>query len=235
MEGDVRLLTANVRYTLRPRRAARAIRAVAADAGPRGVVLWQECHRLGHRKALRELPGDWRTYMPLVDRKPVGAPISWRQDTWKLHASGWAPLHDAVPLVCGPRQLVWVLLEHRDTGELVTFHNRHYVPGAFASSWKVNAAARRRAWETGWARDMAYMRKLAAGGVTQAGGGDYNRTRPPWPITMAKELVEWDGHGLDWLVTVNGRRRWTWNSSRPLPKPDGMDHNPFRALLELNP
>ena len=235
MEGDVRLLTANVRYTLRPRRAARAIRDVAEDAGPRGVVLWQECHRLGHRKALRELPGDWRTYMPLVDGKPIGAPISWRSSSWKLRYASWAPLHDAVPLVCGSRQLVWVVLEHRATGELVTFHNRHYVPGAFASSWKVNAAARRRAWEEGWRRDVGFMRTIAAGGRAQAGGGDYNREGLPQLTQRTGARIQWDGHGYDHLVTVDGSASWAWSSSRPLPKPDGMDHNPFRAILELHP
>ena len=231
----MRLITANVRYTMRPRRAARAIRQVADEAGPHGVVLWQECHRVGHRKALRELPGDWRTYMPVVNGKPTGAPISWRTDTWKMHATGWAKLHDAVPLVCGPRQLVWVLLEHRRTGQLVTFHNRHYVPGAWSDSWKVNAKGRRAAWEAGWVRDQAYMQKLAAGAVTQAGGGDYNRPFMTWPRTMSQQAVRWFGHGYDHLVTVTGKASWHWNGARDLPAASGMDHRPVRAFLELNP
>lgn len=230
----MRLISSNVRYTLRPRKAAKGMVQVADAAGDRGVVVWQECHTMGHRRGLRSLPDPWASYLPIVEGKPVGAAISWRTDTWRMVATGHRLLHAKVSFVCGPRYIVYVVLEHRRSGETVVFSNRHYVPGAFAKGPMVNAKARRAAWSAGWCRDLAFMEDLAVDGIPHAGGGDYNRPGEFMPRLMAGEKLREFAHGPDHVFTVDAPGLvWEWGYSQALARPEGFDHNPVRAILDL--
>lgn len=222
------------------------IAATAQDAGPAGVILWQEFYRPRYRRALRALGEGWETFVPEVGKNN---PISWRTDRYQFLDGGVEFLHPGHRLI-SPRQFVtWVILRDRVTGWEAVFTNRHYLPGAFARGFKPWRKWRVRTWLEANARDVALIERFMARGLPVAGGGDYNvlaRVRTPYGprIGEAGDLFSrWVhyhppvGSGVLWLWSINSPE-FVWSHSEDYTDalaPRYSDHAGRRARLHLRP
>lgn len=222
------------------------IAATAQDAGPAGVILWQEFYRPRYRQALRSLGEGWAHYIPDVGKQ---CPISWRADRYQLLDAGVEFLHAGHRLIT-PRQFVtWVILRDRATGVEAVFTNRHYLPGAYARGFKPWRKWRVRTWEAANARDAALILRFVTQGYPVAGGGDYNvlaRVRTPYGPRVGGEgnlFTRWvhyhppAGSGVMWLWSVNSDAH-VWRHEEDYTDaltPRYSDHAGRRARLRLTP
>ena len=100
------------------------------------VICWQEAEGRRCRKRVRHLEG-YAHYPPRAESGgrlgPGRNTISWRRDTWRFLGGGYKLAGYGGMFGHLPLYVVWVRLEHRETGEQVVVINVHYPNGAWAA------------------------------------------------------------------------------------------------------
>lgn len=134
------------------------------------IIGWQEIGPERYRDAIRSLKG-FSHFMP----KGLETPISWKSSEFKLLDSGVERMHGGLAKVSPHRQVAWVKLQNRETGETVIHLNTHLVSGAFNSKIQRSDPWRKAMW----ARHMEKMGNLVERFERQGHPvtitGDFNR------------------------------------------------------------
>jgi len=93
------------------------------------IVCWQEINIKRYVAAIEDLDGQvWDHY---IDLKLGGAPISWKRELYDFVEGGSKVMYLGVAKISFTRKVVWVILRHKRTGELLAVVNAHFVAGAF--------------------------------------------------------------------------------------------------------
>ena len=105
------------------------------------IIGWQEIGPERYKDAIRNLKG-FDTFMP----KGLETPISWKKSEFKLLDSGVKKMHGGLAKVSPHRQVAWVKLQNKETGETVIHMNTHLVSGAFNSKVQRSDPWRKKMW-----------------------------------------------------------------------------------------
>lgn len=170
------------------------------------LIGWNEISVPSYRKAIRALGPRWAHYMPGGGNQ---TPISWKKSEWKLLASGRKPTHPGMPGVSPSRNITWVKLKHRQTGETVVRMNTHLVAGAWSAKPQSHRAWRQEMWKRHIAKLKELVKHFSDRGATVVVGGDFNRNHYP---VLGDRVVYGNGlkagtHGgatLDYIMHVPG-------------------------------
>lgn len=134
------------------------------------IIGWQEIGPERYRDAIRDLPG-FAHFMP----KGLETPISWRKSEFELLDSGVKRMHGGLAGVSPHRQVAWVKLKNKDTGEVMIHMNTHLVSGAWNTKKQPTDPWRQRMWN----KHIRQMGEMIEGfekkGHPVTISGDFNR------------------------------------------------------------
>lgn len=136
------------------------------------LICWQEINIPRYIAAIEDLdPVIWDHYIGL---KMGGAPISWRRSDFEFVDGGTVLMYPGVAKISFDRRVVWVLLKHLRTGELVAVFNCHFVAGAFKEG-KSFPRIRKALWKRCRSVLLKELVRFTNQGVACIVAGDFNR------------------------------------------------------------
>jgi hypothetical protein len=146
------------------------------------VIGWQEAEGRACRKRVRHLEG-MAHYPPRSESGgrlgPGRNTISWRRKVWRKVGAGYELAAHGGMFGRLPLYLVWVRLEHRETGVQVVVINTHWPNGAWAAedgrASRPYTARRRREWRAYRKALRRRVRKAKRHGREVVVLGDTNR------------------------------------------------------------
>lgn len=136
------------------------------------IIGWQEIGPARYRDAIRDLDG-FGHFMP----RGLETPISWRKDKFELLDSGVKKMHGGLAGVSPHRQVAWVKLRNKDTGEVMVHMNTHLVSGAWNSKKQPTDPWRQRMWNKHIDGMERMIERFERQGHPVTISGDFNRNQ----------------------------------------------------------
>jgi endonuclease/exonuclease/phosphatase family metal-dependent hydrolase len=198
-----RTATINVKSNPEMRQAS-VVHDVRKASRQASIIGWQEIEPERYRQAIRDLPPTWSHFMP----KGSTNPISWRNDEWKKVGGRSITTHEGRAGVTPHRNITWVKLQHRETGQEVVRINTHLISGAWSDP-KPTTGWRREQWHEHRSQLNDLVRHFEKQGAEVIVGGDFNRDS----FKVLGDRVRYDNsfdegtHGrrtLDYLMHTKG-------------------------------
>ncbi|MCC6333853.1 MAG: peptidoglycan-binding protein [Myxococcales bacterium] len=140
----------------------------AAKSGE--LIGWQEIGPERYRDAIRDLKG-FSHFMP----KGLETPISWKTSEFKLLDSGVERMHGGLAGVSPHRQVAWVKLQNKQTGEVMIHMNTHLVSGAWNSKTQPSDPWRKAMWKRHIEKLGRLIERFEKQGYPVTISGDFNR------------------------------------------------------------
>lgn len=134
------------------------------------IIGWQEIGPERYRDAIRNLKG-FSHFMP----KGLETPISWKTSEFKLLDSGVEKMHGGLAKVSPHRQVAWVKLQNKETGEVMIHMNTHLVSGAWNSKIQRSDPWRKAMWNRHIEKMGNLIEKFEKQGHPVTISGDFNR------------------------------------------------------------
>jgi hypothetical protein len=134
------------------------------------IIGWQEIGPERYRDAIRNLKG-FSHFMP----RGLETPISWKTSEFKLLDSGVERMHGGLAKVSPHRQVAWVKLQNKETGETVIHMNTHLVSGAWNSKVQRSDAWRKAMWNRHIEKMGRLVERFEKQGHPVTISGDFNR------------------------------------------------------------
>lgn len=134
------------------------------------IIGWQEIGPERYRDAIRNLKG-FSHFMP----KGLETPISWKTSEFKLLDSGVERMHGGLAKVSPHRQVAWVKLQNKDTGEVMIHMNTHLVSGAWNSKIQRSDPWRKAMWNRHIEKMGNLIERFEKQGHPVTISGDFNR------------------------------------------------------------
>jgi len=106
--------------------------------------------------------------------KTIPNPISWNKEVWKKEAAGFLRPHHGLEKVSPNRNIKWVKLKNKETGQEVVRMNTHLVSGAWGEH-KPTTAWRRHNWNVHMRKLDKLVDHFKRKGLDVIVGGDFNR------------------------------------------------------------
>jgi endonuclease/exonuclease/phosphatase family metal-dependent hydrolase len=151
---------------------ANVIHDVRLTATQADIICWQEIQVPRYVDAILGLDDlEWAHYIGL---DKGGAPISWRKEHYEFVSGGELVMYPGVAQISFTRKVVWVILKHLRTGELVAVVNAHFVAGAFKDG-KLFPRIRRALWKRCRKVLLAKVVEFTNAGIATIVAGDFNR------------------------------------------------------------
>jgi len=134
------------------------------------IIGWQEIGPERYRQAIRDLPG-FDHFMP----KGLQTPISWKSKDWKLLDSGVERMHGGEAKISPNRNVAWVKLKNKETGETMIHMNTHLVSGAWNSKQQASDPWRKAMWNQHIEKMGRLIERFERQGHPVTITGDFNR------------------------------------------------------------
>ncbi|MBL8955524.1 MAG: peptidoglycan-binding protein [Myxococcaceae bacterium] len=200
-EGIFDVVSMNVKSNpiMRPGQMQHDVRK-AARMGD--IIGWQEISPANYRAEIRKQKG-FDTFMP----KGLQTPISWRTSEFELLDSGVERMHGGRAGVSPHRQVAWVKLQNKETGEVMVHMNTHLVSGAWNSKKQPTDPWRQKMWKQHIEKMGNLIERFEKKGVPVTITGDFNRNH----FRMFGDEVKYDSgiragtHGrstLDYVMST---------------------------------
>jgi len=174
------------------------------------IIGWQEIGPQRYKDAIRDLKG-FNTFMP----PGLQTPISWNTDKFKLLDSGVKKMHGGLAGVSPHRQVAWVKLKNRETGQVMIHMNTHLVSGAWNSKQQPTDPWRQKMWRKHISQMKDMVERFEKQGFPVTISGDFNRNH----FRVLGDQVKYDS-GLH--ANTHGRSTL-----------DYVMHTPHRELQKL--
>lgn len=193
------------------------------------IIGWQEIGPERYKDAIRNLKG-FDTFMP----KGLETPISWKKSEFKLLDSGVKKMHGGLAKVSPHRQVAWVKLQNKETGETVIHMNTHLVSGAFNSKVQRSDPWRKKMWALHIEKMGKMVEQFEKQGFPVTISGDFNRSS----FKVLGSQVKYDSglhsgtHGrstLDYIMHTGKLRKVSSRVDRNF----ASDHNMVTVRYDL--
>jgi hypothetical protein len=196
------------------------------------LIGWQEIGPERYKDAIRDLPG-FKHFMP----KGLQTPISWKEDKFKLLDSGVERMHGGLAKVSPHRQVAWVKLQNKETGETIIHMNTHLVSGAWNSKIQRSDPWRQKMWHKHIDGMKKLVEKFEKKGHPVTITGDFNRNH----FKVLGNKVQYasglhaDTHGKSTLdYVMNTRNPDLKKLSSKVDKGFASDHNALIVRYDLD-
>lgn len=136
------------------------------------IIGWQEIGPERYKDAIRNLKG-FEHFMP----RGLETPISWKKDQFKLLDSGVEKMHGGLAKVSPHRQVAWVKLQNKETGETIIHMNTHLVSGAWNSRVQRSDPWRKKMWNQHIEKMGNMVERFEKKGFPVTISGDFNRNQ----------------------------------------------------------
>ena len=155
---------------------AKVVHDVRRAASKADIIGWQEIGPERYKHAIRDLKSKgFETFMP----KGLQTPISWRTGKFKMLDSGVKKMHDGLAGVSPHRQVAWVKLKNKETGEVFIQMNTHLVSGAWNSKKQPTDPWRQKMWRKHISQMKDMVQHFEKQGFPVVITGDFNRNQFP--------------------------------------------------------
>lgn len=193
------------------------------------IIGWQEIGPERYKDAIRNLKG-FEHFMP----KGLETPISWKKDQFKLLDSGVERMHGGLAKVSPHRQVAWVKLQNKETGETMIHMNTHLVSGAWNSKVQRSDPWRQKMWKQHIEKMGKMVERFEKKGIPVTISGDFNRNH----FKVLGDKVKYDSglragtHGrstLDYIMHAGNLRKVSTRVDRNF----ASDHNMVTVRYDL--